>query len=130
MGRLPDAVPSVMTHSNLTRTNVNVNVLLGAKLTRPRTETTALALITHAIHALQEKEAPQLLPTLPRPPSQVAHALLLMEKIHVMLFMEVSSLLRLTEPLAQLVVMIPVKEKENLVLPNSSLAPWFSPPLF
>merc|ERR1711997_729863 len=100
---------------------------------------TALVLTSHALrHAPQEKVAPPLLPTSSRPPSQVASAPLLMEKIHVMLFMEVSGLLRPMELPAQLEV-TPVKaEKEKvakvkekvLVLPNSSPAPWSSPPLF
>jgi hypothetical protein len=139
--RPPDAEPNVTILSNLTRTLANVSVLLDAKLTRPRTEILALAKISHAkLHAPQEKVVPPLLPTLPSPPSQVASAPLLMEKIHVMLFMEVSGPLWPTELPAQLEVtpvVTPEKEKvakevkeKALVLPNSSPAPWSSPPLF
>ena len=137
--RPPDAVPNVTILSNLTRTLANVSVLLDANLTRPRTEILALAKISHATHAPQEKVAPPLLPTLPRPPSQVASALLPMEKIHVMLFMEVSSPPRPMALPAQLEVtpekekVAKVKEKVKekvLVLPNSSPVPWSSPPLF
>merc|ERR1711997_767297 len=115
-------------------TFASVYVSQDAKNGRNKTEMTALVLTSHVLrHAPQEKVAPPLLPTSSRPPSQVASAPLLMEKIHVMLFMEVNGPPRLMElpaqPKVTPVKVTQVKEKV-LVQPNSSPVPWFSPPLF
>ena len=124
----------------MTRTFASVYVSQDAKNGRNKMEMTALVLTSHVLrHAPQEKVAPPLLPTSSRPPSQVASAPLLMEKIHVMLFMEVNGPPRLMEAPAQPEVMTPVKvtpvkvtqvKEKVLVQPNSSPVPWFSPPLF